>query len=429
MITPNEEGTVNTDAGSTDAGVVIIGAGLGGTRLASELRQGGYEGPITLLGEERHAPYDRPPLSKAVLIGHQDSTDLNPIGFYDEVGIELRTGTRAIAVHPETRSVTVQSVSDGSRETLTYAALVVATGLRPRTLACAAGRDGVHVLRTIDDALALRAESSSAARAVVVGAGFVGCEVAASLRTQGLDVVVVEPSPAPLAASLGERVGAMVGRILKSRGVEVRTGVSVAAVEGIEKVTGVTLSDGTHVAADLVVIGIGSTPVVEFLAGSGIDLVDSAEGGGIACDAAGRTTVPDVYALGDVANWLDERGERSRVEHWNNVITQVRAVAGSILGAATDPAATVPYFWSDQFDVKVQALGHPSAHDDVHIVFDDNEKFVVYYSHDDVLTSVVGAGKPAAVMKMRAKLLAKTRVRDLLDEAVTPEAQVIPVGR
>ena len=219
------------------AAIVIVGAGLGGARLVEDLRNEGYDGDLVLIGQEEHPPYDRPPLSKSVLIGDQDRVDLKPAEFYDDKKVDLRTGTRVIAVDPASHTVTTEPVGGGAPETLSYGTLVLATGLNPRTLPFARGKAGVHVLRTVDDALALRSEIDGARTAVVVGAGFIGCEVAASLHTRGLDVTVVEPALAPLAVALGEQVGAMVGRIHAERGVKIKTGIGVSDIVGDDKVT------------------------------------------------------------------------------------------------------------------------------------------------------------------------------------------------
>ncbi|NMO02193.1 NAD(P)/FAD-dependent oxidoreductase [Gordonia sp. TBRC 11910] len=396
----------------TEHGVVIVGAGLGGIRVAESLRSGGYSGPITLVGDENHPPYDRPPLSKSVLLGKQDRVDLKPEEFYGDSAITLRTGTPVTAVTPGEHTVTVGS--GGDAEVLAYDTLVLATGLRPRPFPGSPAK-GVHVIRSVDDALALRAESASASNAVVIGAGFIGCEAAASLRTRGLTVTLVEPAPTPLAVALGEKIGGLVTRLHVANGVEVRSGVGVEMlVSQDDQVTAVRLTDGTEIPADIVVVGIGSTPVVEFLDGSGIELAPRESGGGVACDAVGRTSADDVYAVGDVANWLTVDGVPTRVEHWNHTVEQAAIVAHHILGSDDDVVAAVPYFWSDQYDVKVQVLGWPKGTDDVHVIDDDGKKFVAYFSRDGVLTAVAGGGKAGAVMKMRAKLQASTPIAELL---------------
>ncbi|MCK8612882.1 NAD(P)/FAD-dependent oxidoreductase [Gordonia sp. C13] len=396
------------------AGVVIVGAGLGGIRVAENLRNNGFADPITLVGAEDHPPYDRPPLSKSVLLGKDDRVDLKPAEFYAESDITLRLGSAVTSVSPADRTVTL-----ASGDTLAYDTLVLATGLDPRPFpGLADAVAGVHMIRTYDDAIALREEIDSASTAVVIGAGFIGCEVAASLTSRGLSVSLVEPAPTPLAVALGEEIGKLVSRLHTDNGVDLRTGVGVAEIvvtDGASgpKVNAVKLADGTELPADLVVVGIGSTPVTGYLDGSGIELAPREAGGGIACDATGHTSAENVYALGDVANWRDDDGTPQRVEHWNHTVDQASVVAHQITGGDA-VTAVVSYFWSDQFDVKIQVLGAPRADDTVHIVSDDGKKFVAYYSRDGILTGVVGAGKVGAVMKTRPKLQTPTPIADLL---------------
>ncbi|OZE93556.1 FAD-dependent oxidoreductase [Rhodococcus sp. 14-2686-1-2] len=395
--------------------IVIVGAGLGGARVAESLRRQAYDGEIVLIGAERHHPYDRPPLSKSILVGESHRADLNSSDFYTEQRINLLLNTVVTAVDSENHRIELSSAGGALAKTIDYSSLILATGLRPRTLPFGGEMTDIHVLRTIDDALALRSAAKSAKNVVVIGAGFVGCEVAASLRTQGLSVTIVEPAASPLAAALGETVGNLVGRLLAVRGVEIRTGASVSGLEGERSVEGVLLADGDVVPADLVVVGIGSDPVTEYLEGSKVLLAERNDGGGILCDESGRSSEPDVYALGDVANWLGHDGTRRRSEHWDNVNDQANRVAAAVLGFASDSVPpSVPYFWSDQFDVKIQALGRPSAKDHVHVVSDDGSKFVAYYSKGGVLTGVVGAGSPRAVNKMRSRLSKKTAIAELL---------------
>ncbi|OCH82405.1 NAD(P)/FAD-dependent oxidoreductase [Gordonia sp. UCD-TK1] len=395
---------------ASSAGVVIVGAGLGGIRVAENLRNNGFTDPITLVGAEAHPPYDRPPLSKSVLLGKDDRVDLKPAEFYEDSDITLRLGEAVTAVAPTDRTITLASGA-----TVAYDTLVLATGLDPRPFpGLTENVRGAHVLRTYDDAVALRGEIDSASTAVVIGAGFIGCEVAAGLSARGLAVSLVEPAPTPLAVALGERIGALVSRLHVANGIDLRTGVGVAKIDVSEgRVSAVELTDGTTLPADIVVVGIGSTPVTGYLDGSGIELAAREVGGGIACDATGHTSAENVYALGDVANWLDEDGRPKRVEHWNHTVEQASVVAHQITGGDA-VTASVAYFWSDQFDVKIQVLGSPRADDEVHVVDDDGKKFVAYYSRDGVLTGVVGAGKVGAVMKTRPKLQTPTPVADLL---------------
>jgi NADPH-dependent 2,4-dienoyl-CoA reductase/sulfur reductase-like enzyme len=292
---------------------------------------------------------------------------------------------------------------------LGYDELVIATGLVPRRIPAFPDLEGIRVLRSFDESMALRRHATEAQRAVVIGAGFIGCEVAASLRSLGVDVVLVEPLPTPLAAVLGEQIGGLVARLHRDEGVDVRTGVSVAEVRGQGHVDSVVLSDGTELTADLVVVGIGSRPATEWLDGSGV-AVDN----GVICDEAGRTTVPNVWALGDVASWRDPTGHQARVEHWSNVADQARVVVPAMLGQDVPSAVVVPYFWSDQYDVKIQCLGEPEATDIVHLVEDDGRKFLAYYERDGVVVGVVGGGMPGKVMKVRGKIAAATPIAELL---------------
>ncbi|WFS15307.1 NAD(P)/FAD-dependent oxidoreductase [Rhodococcus aetherivorans] len=384
--------------------IVVVGAGLAGVRAAEELRHGGFDGELVLIGDEPHLPYDRPPLSKDVVRGGTDDTTLRPREFFDDQRIELRLGVRVQALGAAARTV---ALSDG--QSVGFDELIVATGLRPRRLPGTAGLAGVHVLRSVDDSRALRAAVVPGGRALIVGAGFIGCEVAASLRARGMDVVLVEPQPTPLASVLGERVGALVARLHTDEGVDVRAGVGVRALRGDGRVTGAVLSDGTDLDVDLVVVGIGSVPVTDWLDGSGVR-VDN----GVVCDGVGRTSAPHVWAVGDVAAWEVSDGRCARLEHWTNAGEQAKVLAGALLGSTVADAARVPYFWSDQYDVKIQALGAVRADDTVHVVRDDGRKFLAYYERDGRLTGVVGAGLAGPVMKMRGKIAEGAPITEIL---------------
>ena len=390
---------------SSAKGIVIVGGGLAAARTAEQLRKSEFSGPVTIVSDEVHLPYDRPPLSKDVLHADLDDVTLKPAEFYAENDITLRLGSAARNVDTAAQTVTL---ADGS--VLGYDELVIATGLVPRRIPSFPELDGIRVLRSLDDALALRGQASSARNAVIVGAGFIGCEVAASLRKLGVAVVLVEPQPTPLASVLGEQVGALVTRLHRAEGVDVRTGVGVAEVRGQDgRVTSVFLTDGTELEADLVVVGIGSRPATDWLEGSGIT-VDN----GIVCDEAGRTSALHVWALGDAASWRDATGHQVRVEHWSNVAEQARVVVPRMLGQEPPEAVVVPYFWSDQYDVKIQCLGEPEAGDIVHIVEDDGRKFLAYYERDGVVAGVVGGGMPGKVMKSRAKIASGAAISEVL---------------
>ncbi|RMI30970.1 NAD(P)/FAD-dependent oxidoreductase [Nocardia stercoris] len=390
--------------------IVIVGAGLAGLKTAEELRKAGHTGRLVLLGDEGRLPYDRPPLSKKFLLGELDDTTLKPAEFFVEKDIELRLESPAIGVDTANRRL---RLADG--EELEYDELIIATGLRPRRIPGLP--EGVHVLRQHGHATELRGqveallakENGSAATALVVGAGFIGCEVASTLRARGLSVVLVEPQVTPLAAALGPEVGAMVADLHREQGVDVRSGVGLESLvvkddsaDGTESRWVATLSDGSQLAADLVVVGVGSAPVTEWLAESGVPLADPAKGGGVLADAAGRTEVPGVWAVGDVAAWARPDAHPRRFEHWSSAGEQARLLAAALLGTAA-PAPGVPYVWSDQYDLKIQVLGDPSAADEVQVV-DAGRKFLVHYLAAGELVAVAGAGRAGDVMKMRANL-------------------------
>lgn len=385
-------------------GILIIGGGLAATRTAEQLRRADYTGPITIVSDEVHLPYDRPPLSKEVLRSQVDDVTLKPREFYDDHHITLRLGSAAAGLDTGKQTVTLD---DGTE--LGYDELVIATGLVPKRIPAFPELEGIRVLRSFDESLALRRHASDARRAVIIGAGFIGCEVAASLRSLGVDVVLVEPQPAPLAAVLGTKIGGLVARLHRSEGVDVRTEVAVDQVRGERRVDSVVLTDGTELPADLVVVGIGSRPATDWLKGSDVR-VDN----GVVCDAAGRTSAPHVWALGDVASWRHVRGHQTRVEHWSNIAEQARVVVPAMLGKELPSSVVVPYFWSDQYDVKIQCLGEPQATDIVHLVEDDGRKFLAFYERDGVVAGVVGGGKPGPVMKTRSKIAAAAPISEVL---------------
>ncbi|GAT07753.1 pyridine nucleotide-disulfide oxidoreductase [Mycolicibacterium novocastrense] len=389
---------------TTSAGIVIVGGGLAAARTAEQLRRSEYTGPVTIVSDEDHLPYDRPPLSKEVLRAETDDVTLKPAEFYEENDIAVLLGNGARSVDTAAQTLTL---ADGTE--LPYDELIIATGLVPKRIPSFPDLAGIHVLRNYDESVALRQEADSARRAVVIGAGFIGCEVAASLRKLGVEVALVEPQPAPLASVLGEQIGELVARVHRAEGVDVRCGVGVSEVRGSDRVETVVLSDGTELEADLVVVGIGSRPTTDWLEGSGIKLDN-----GVVCDDHGRASAPHVWAIGDVASWRHNLGHQVRVEHWSNVADQARVLVPTMLGQEPPTAVSVPYFWSDQYDVKIQCLGEPEAEDVVHVVEDDGRKFLAYYERDGVVAGVVGGGMPGKVMKVRAKIAARAPITDLL---------------
>ncbi|MCL7492248.1 FAD-dependent oxidoreductase [Streptomyces sp. MCA2] len=332
--------------------IVVVGASAAGLTTAEALRREGFTGTLTMVGEELRPPYDRPPLSKQVLAGEREpeTTVLRQDADLRRLALDLRLGCRATGLDPAARTVTL---ADGDR--LRYDGLVIATGLRPRRLPFGHDLAGVHVLRTLDDALTLRTQLLSGPRVVVIGAGFLGSETAATARGLGLDVTLVDVAPTPLAAQVGTWAGGLVAGLHRDHGVRLRMGRGVSGLTGERgRVTEVVLDDGSRLPADVVVVAIGSVPATDWLAGSGIPLGD-----GVLCDSHCRAA-PGIYAAGDVANWPHPAtGGRVRLEQRTNATTQALAVAKNLLagpGEAT-PYAPVPFGWTDQYDAKIQFHG------------------------------------------------------------------------
>jgi len=390
--------------------VVVVGASLAGLRAAETLRADGYDGRLVVIGAEPHAPYDRPPLSKEVLRGEwgAERVGLRKEGLAD-LELDLRLGRRASALDPEQRFV---RLDDGTAEP--YDGLVIATGAEARRLRAAGELAGIHVLRTIDDALAIRAAMAAGPRVVVVGAGFIGLEVAASCRACGLDVAVVEPQPQPLGVILGDSMGAWVADLHRDHGVRFCSGVAVTGFEGLGRVERVRLSDGTVLEADLVIVGIGVKPVTEWLASSGLALDD-----GVVCDEQCRASAPGIVAAGDVARWFHPRyGRHVRVEHWTNAAEQGTAAARSLL--AGDDAisyAPLPTFWSDQYDVKIQFSGLSVPGAEVRIVSGDvaQRRFVALYGKRGRLVGVLAVRRAAQFIRYTEMLELGFSWEDALD--------------
>ncbi|GAA1892704.1 NAD(P)/FAD-dependent oxidoreductase [Streptantibioticus ferralitis] len=368
--------------------ILIIGASLGGLSTAEALRREGYDGTVTLVGAEPHLPYDRPPLSKQVLAGtwDPDRAQLPAAAQLDGLDIELLMKQEAVGLRPAERVVQLR---DGER--LRYDTLVIATGLRPRWLPGSRQLDGVHVVRTLDDALALRQTLRQGPRLVVVGGGFIGMEVAATARSLGVEVTVVDPHAHPLAGRLGGVVGDAVLGLHRDHGVRFRLGqrVSGLAADGNRSVVGVLLADGSVIDADAVVLGLGSIPTTQWLKGSGVPVGD-----GVLCDQY-CAAAPGIYAVGDIANWLDvHSGRRRRVEHRTNASEQAVAVARNILADHDKQTAytPTPYLWSDQFDCRIQCYGWADEGQEVHVVEGDpaGRKFIALHRDHGRVMAVVG---------------------------------------
>lgn len=373
--------------------VLVVGAGLGGLRTAEQLRAAGHQGRISLVGAEPHAPYDRPPLSKQVLTGdwEPEKVVLRDVDALGELGVRAHLGTSAVALHHGERGSIELELSDGS--SLHGDAVVVATGVVARTLP---GQPGsAFTLRTLDDSLALRAALGAASSLLVVGGGFIGAEVASAAVGRGIAVTVLEAAAVPAERALGAVLGGVAARLMTEAGVDLRTGTSLTGfVDG-----GVVLADGTEITADVVVVGVGGAPELGWLATDRtLDVAD-----GLACGPTGRVHgLPGVWAVGDVAAW-----DGHRTEHWTSAGDQAAAVAHDILGV-DPPPSTVPYFWSDQFGLKIQLIGHPTADAEVLPLLGAGldggpiRGTVAGYLVDDRLVAVAGFGAARHLARYRA---------------------------
>jgi NADPH-dependent 2,4-dienoyl-CoA reductase/sulfur reductase-like enzyme len=367
--------------------VLVVGAGVAGKTAAETLRKEGYDGELTIVGAERHAPYHRPPLSKKLLAGkvQRAGVDLAP-----HLDIDARVLRAASAVGVDMRNCTV-GVRDGDRvQELGFDGLVIATGAAARQWPDGPVPDGVFVLRTVDDCLAIRERFDANPRVVVVGGGFIGAEVAATCRSLGLDVVLVERSAGPLLSALGEEMAQRYAELHRGHGVDIRANASVDEFVGEGHIKAVRLTDGSEIKADLVVIGLGVDPVTDWLAGSGLR-VDN----GVVCDAScaveGGT---NVVAAGDVARWWHPLYETHlRVEHWDHAERQAAAAARTLLAGPGqgEPYSEVPYFWSDQYDVKLQLVGIPHDYDALKVIEGDADgwEFVAAYGKQGRTIAVV----------------------------------------
>jgi NADPH-dependent 2,4-dienoyl-CoA reductase/sulfur reductase-like enzyme len=393
--------------------IVVVGASLAGLRAAETLRREGYEDRLVLVGAESHLPYDRPPLSKELLAGEWEPEQIalrkQP---YDDLDLDLRLGRRATRLDVADRVVEL----DGG-ESLPFDGLVVATGARPRTLPDTPALDGIFVLRTLDDCLDLRARLERRPRVVVIGAGFIGSEVAATCRGRGLEVTVLEMLATPLERAVGPVVGDACGRLHRDHGVDLRCGVKVAGFEGAERVERVRLADGSAIDADVVVVGVGVLPETRWLEGSGLELDD-----GVVCDET-CLAAPGIVAAGDVARWPNPLfdGERMRVEHWTNATEQGVAAARRLLvdDRAAEVFAPVPFVWSDQYDVKIQVVGSIRGDDEVAVADGslDDHRFVTLFGRGGRLVGALGFSRPRIVMQYRKLIAGRASWDDALAHA------------
>ena len=401
---------------------VIIGASLAGARAAAVLREEGFDGDVQLIGGEGQPPYNRPPLSKGYLRGQERFEDqlVHPVAYYAEHDIQLRLGIRATGIDPARKRVELEG-----GEHVGYDRLLVATGGRNRALSVpGADLDGIFQLRTVEDCDRIRAAARSGRRAVVIGLGFIGSEVTASLRQLGVEIAAVEGHPVPLARVLGKEVGEVLAGIHRDHGVELVLEDSVAAFEGAGRVERVRTKKGRRFECDLVIAGIGIAPNSELLAAAG-----AAVDNGVLVDERCRTSLPDVYAAGDVANHLHPIFGRLRVEHWNNAFQQGRAAARSMLGRE-EPYDYLHSFWSDQYEHVIEYVGFAASWDA--LVFrgrPESRKFLGFYLQEGMVRAAVGLNrggdpedpKAESELKLVARLI-RDRVRvepsKLADEEV-----------
>jgi 3-phenylpropionate/trans-cinnamate dioxygenase ferredoxin reductase component len=386
--------------------IVVVGASLAGLRSAEQLRAQGFDGELVLVGAEPHLPYDRPPLSKDYLLGAMDAADL---ALADEAEIDALEAQWHLGVAAERLDRAHGRVVLSSGESVDADAVVLATGGVPRRLPAADGLLGVHVLRGRDDADALRADlTGGAEHLVVIGAGFIGAEVAATARTLGLTVTIVEAVPVPLATALGPELGAACAGLHAANGVELLAGTTVVEwrttpAGGRRRVTGLQLSDGRELRADVVVVGIGMRPSVDWLADSGLD-VDN----GVLTDAGYVTDQPNVVAVGDVARpWNPATGRRVRREHWTDASEGPAIAVRNLLAGSTVSEVEKPsYFWSDQYGTRIQYAGAAEPSDEIRFLDGgpSDGSFVATYHRDDVTTAVLAMNNSRLFGRLRRQI-------------------------
>lgn len=377
--------------------MVVAGAGMAGVQTAVALREQGFTGTVTLIGAEPHQPYDRPPLSKAVLLGKAEGSAFDVD--FESLGVELRLGCEVLGVRPGDHEL------DTEAGPVPYDVLVLATGAEPITLPGTEGVPGVHLLRTLDDAERLRPVLARQHSIVVVGAGWIGAEFATAAREAGCAVTVVEAADRPLAGALPPEVAAPMAAWYADSGAELRTHARVERVEP----GAVLLADGTRLPADAVVVGIGARPATAWLAGSGVEVGAHGE---VVADAHLRTSVEDVYAVGDCASFPSARyGTRLLVHHWDNALQGPRTVAANILGETPVVYDPVPYFWSEQFGRFVQYAGHHPAADRMVWRGDPaSPAWTVCWLREDRLVALLAVGRPRDLAQGRRLIEAGRRM-------------------
>jgi NADPH-dependent 2,4-dienoyl-CoA reductase/sulfur reductase-like enzyme len=394
--------------------VVIAGASLAGLTAAETARRAGFSGPITLIGDEDHLPYDRPPLSKEWLDGEAEAAPYLPAAseLRGPLDIDVRLGCAATGL--DVAGHTLHTSAGAIR----YDRLLIATGARARPFPMAAGLAGMHTLRTVDDAVKIRAGLDAGARTVIIGAGFIGSEAASAARRRGLPVTVLEALPVPLANVVGLRAGAALSALHQRNGTVLRCGVRAEAILGTAHVEGVRLAGGEQLPADLIVIGIGAQPCTAWLESSGLTVAD-----GVVCDATLQAG-EDVWAAGDAARWHDPRlGAPVRIEHWTNAVDQAAHAMQNLL----DPAAAAayqhtPYFWSDWYGQRIQFAGRATGEPLLVGGEWDGDAFTVLYSDGGLLAGALTLNRPSQIMKYRRLISQGASWQDGLDFAAARNA-------
>ncbi|MFE2995775.1 NAD(P)/FAD-dependent oxidoreductase [Nocardia sp. NPDC059246] len=380
--------------------LVVVGASLAGVRAVEAARKAGFTGDVTLIGDEVHLPYDRPPLSKAFLDrGEAEVPYYRARHEFADLDVDLRLGAPATGLDVASKLVEING------EAVEYEALVIATGATARALPGSDGLAGVHTLRTLDDARAVRAALDAGARTVIIGAGFIGSEVASAARKRGLSATILEALPTPLARAVGGVMGNACGVLHVENGTELRCGVMVSALEGNGSVERVRLSDGSAVDADLVVVGIGADPATGWLEHSGLALDN-----GVVCDSNLATSAPGVYAAGDVARWSNPAFKRHmRLEHWTSAQEQgERAARNAIDPDNAQPYTTVPYFWSDWYDSRIQFVGVPDG-DELELFGSIQQgRLLALYGDGERLLGALAINRQPDIMKLRALIARRT---------------------
>lgn len=380
--------------------VVIVGASLGGLRTAQDLRAKGFAGNITLVGDEPHLPYDRPPLSKAVLKADINSaiTSLTSIEMLAELDIQLRLGVPATHLDHEAQTVTL-----ADKTKLGYDALVIATGVRARRLPIAdAPGVGALYLRSHDDAVRLRERLAESRHIAVIGGGFISGEVASVARSRSIAVTAIIAGDNPLVTPLGPEVAGSVASLWARHGVDLRRRTTVVGAERAASGVMLKLSDGSAINPDAVIVGIGGEPCTEWLKGSGLDLDD-----GVVCDSVGRArSFANVYAVGDVARWDHPYYRSIRLDHWTSATEQASVTAEAILGLRNEPRPALPYFWSEQFDTRIQFIGRAEPGDDFAVI-DGNpadEAWAGVYSRGGKDVACIAFNRPRIIAQRRRAL-------------------------